>query len=255
MPLAKQYLLDTRIFDVLEDLLGEDGVLKQLKKAKVLEGEQLEKMMIIVFAFQRIESMCKFSEEGVLTRLTEQRRALPPGPVIEKEYRFRDANGAERTLLDLFGKHDELVTYFWMFGPQRERPCPMCTNWLGAVNGNAADIKQRVAFKVLGRSPVPRQIAFAQERGWHDLDFVQTIGDDYARDIGVLKSDGSEWAAIIVFKRDGDKVRLFWAAEMTPEMADPGEDPRTAPDIASLWSILDLTPGGRGKDWYPKLSY
>jgi predicted dithiol-disulfide oxidoreductase (DUF899 family) len=25
--------------------------------------------------------------------------------------------------------------------------------------------------------------------------------------------------------------------------------------IASLWSILDLTPGGRGKDWYPKLSY
>jgi len=42
---------------------------------------------------------------------------------------------------------------------------------------------------------------------------------------------------------------------MTPEMADPGEDPRLAPDIAALWSILDLTPGGRGKDWYPKLSY
>jgi predicted dithiol-disulfide oxidoreductase (DUF899 family) len=50
-------------------------------------------------------------------------------------------------------------------------------------------------------------------------------------------------------------VRLFWAAEMTPDMADPGEDPRTAPDIASLWSILDLTPGGRGKDWYPRLNY
>jgi predicted dithiol-disulfide oxidoreductase (DUF899 family) len=102
---------------------------------------------------------------------------------------------------------------------------------------------------------VPRQIAFAQERGWHELDFLQTIGDDYAKDIGALKSDGSEWAAIIVFKRDGDKVRLFWAAEMMPEMADPGQDPRNAPDVASLWSILDLTPGGRGKDWYPKLRY
>ena len=122
-----------------------------------------------------------------MTRLTEQRRALPPGPVIEKNYRFKDANGAEIGLLDLFGKHDTLVTYFWMFGPQRERPCPMCTNWLGAVNGNAADIKQRVAFKVLGRSPVPRQIAFAQERGWRDLDFVQTVGDDYAKDIGVAE--------------------------------------------------------------------
>jgi len=190
-----------------------------------------------------------------MTRLTEQRRALPPGPVIEKNYRFKDANGAELGFLDLFGKHDALVTYFWMFGPQRERPCPMCTNWLGAVNGNTADIKERVAFKVLGRSPVPRQIAFAQERGWHELDFLQTIGDDYAKDIGALKSDGSEWAAIIVFKRDGDKVRLFWAAEMMPEMADPGQDPRNAPDVASLWSILDLTPGGRGKDWYPKLRY
>ena len=89
-----------------------------------------------------------------MTRLTEQRRALPPGPVIEKNYRFKDANGAELGLLDLFGKHDALVTYFWMFGPQRERPCPMCTNWLGAVNGNAADIKQRVALKILGRIPV-----------------------------------------------------------------------------------------------------
>jgi predicted dithiol-disulfide oxidoreductase (DUF899 family) len=190
-----------------------------------------------------------------MTRLTHQRRSLPPGPLIEKDYRFKDANGSEAGLINLFGSHNALVTYFWMFGPQRERPCPMCTNWLGAVNGNAADIKQRVALKVLGRSPVPRQLAFAQERGWRDLDFVQTIGDDYAKDIGSLKSDGSEWAAITVFKRDGDKVRLFWAAEMTPDMADPGEDPRLAPDVASLWSILDLTPEGRGKDWYPKLSY
>jgi hypothetical protein len=22
-----------------------------------------------------------------------------------------------------------------------------------------------------------------------------------------------------------------------------------------LWNVLDLTPGGRGTDWYPKLSY
>ena len=190
-----------------------------------------------------------------MTRLVEERRALPPGPVIEKNYRFKDANGADLGLIDLFGKHDALVTYFWMFGPQRERPCPMCTNWLGAVNGNAADIKQRVALKVLGRRPVKEQLAFAQERGWSHLDFVQTVGDDYAKDIGALQPDGSEWAAIIVFKKDGDKVRLFWSAGMSKEMADPGQDPRQAPDVASLWSILDMTPGGRPDKWYPKLSY
>ena len=79
-----------------------------------------------------------------MTRLSEQRRALPPGPVISKDYRFKDEQAFEVGLQDLFGDKDTLVTYFWMFGPQRERPCPMCTNWLGSVNGNAADIKQRV---------------------------------------------------------------------------------------------------------------
>jgi len=190
-----------------------------------------------------------------LTRVTDQRRALPPGPVIAKDYRFHDANGADLGLADLFGDHDTLVAYFWMYGPQRERPCPMCTNWLGAVNGNGADIKQQVALKIFGRSPVERQLAFAAERGWRDLDFVQTVGDDYARDLGLLNDDGSENPALVVFKRDGDSVRLFWASGMRREMADPGQDPRDAPDIASLWSILDLTPGGRPADWYPKLSY
>ena len=190
-----------------------------------------------------------------MTRLVEQRQALPPGPIVEKDYRFKDANGAEVSLLDLFGDKSTLVSYFWMFGPQRERPCPMCTNWLGGMNGNAMDIKQRVALKIIGRSRIARQLAFAQERGWRHHYFVQTIGEDYAKDLDLLRPDGSEWAGLHVYKRDGDKVRLFWMSEMTSDMADPGQDPRDAPDIAPLWSILDLTPEGRGKDWYPKLSY
>ena len=190
-----------------------------------------------------------------MTRLAAQRRALPPGPVIARNYRFRDEQGIEVGLPDLFGDKDTLITYFWMYGPERERPCPMCTNWLGAVNGNAADIEQRVALKILGRSPVERQLAFAQERGWRGLSFVQTVGDDYARDLGLLAADGSEYPALTVFQRDGDSVRLFWAGEMAPAMADPGQDPRDAPDIAALWSLLDLTPGGRGADWYPRLDY
>lgn len=189
-----------------------------------------------------------------MTRVAEQRRRLPAGPIMQG-YRFRDANGTEQGLADLFGDHDTLVSYFWMYGPERERPCPMCTNWLGAVNGNANDIKQRVALKIFGRGPVERQKAFAQERGWQALDFVQTVGDDYTKDFRLLNADGSENPALAVFKRSGDGIRLFWKSEMTREMADPGQDPRDAPDIASLWSILDLTPGGRGSDWYPSLEY
>jgi predicted dithiol-disulfide oxidoreductase (DUF899 family) len=190
-----------------------------------------------------------------MTRLAEQRRALPPGPIIAKDYRFHDANGVDVGLIDLFGTKDTLVTYFWMYGPQRERPCPMCTNWLGSVNGNAADIAQRVSLKILGRSPVERQIAFAQERGWQHFDFVQTAGDDYANDLSLLNANGTENPAFVVYRREDDTVRLFWSSAMKRAMADPGQDPREVPDIASLWNILDLTPEGRGTDWYPKLAY
>jgi len=49
-------------------------------------------------------------------------------------------------------------------------------------------------------------------------------------------------------------VRHFWGSELGGT-ADPGQDPRGAPDPTPLWNILDLTPGGRGSDWYPKLAY
>ncbi len=190
-----------------------------------------------------------------LARVAEHRRNLPPGPLIEKPYRFIDMNGDNVGLDDLFGEHHTLVTYFWMYGPQRERPCPMCTNLLGPLDGNAADITQRAALKVLGRSPVERQLAFARERGWTSLDFVQTVGDDYARDIGVLTPEGDEYPALVVYRRQGSAIRLFWAGEISGAMADPGQDPRGAPDLAPLWNVLDLTPEGRDPDWYPKLSY
>jgi predicted dithiol-disulfide oxidoreductase (DUF899 family) len=183
-----------------------------------------------------------------------QRRALPAGGEVTGDYRFEGENGPV-DFAGLFGDKDTLVVYSWMFGPQRERPCPMCPNFLGGANGNGADVKQRVAFKILGRSPVERQRAFAIERGWHDLDFIETVGDDYARDLGLLDDKGYEYPAFTVYQKDGNTVRVFYNGELPADAADPGQDPRGAVDIAPLWNILDMTPAGRGTDWYPKLNY
>lgn len=190
--------------------------------------------------------------------MSETRRSLPDGPLIEKDYRFRDMNGDDVGIVDLFGDYQTLVTYFWMYGPDWERPCPMCTNLLGPLDANANDLTQRVALAVLGRSTVERQLGFARERGWRDLNFNQTVGDDYALNFGGLDpASGSEWPVMAVFSGAGPgaKVRLFWKGEMTGEMSDTGEDPRGGTDLAPLWSVLDLTPEGRGHKWYPKLSY
>ncbi len=188
-----------------------------------------------------------------IERVAAQRRALPPGGEA-RGYEFKDENGKTLPMADLFGEHDTLVTYFWMYGPERKQACPMCTAFLGAIDTPSRDIAQKVAIAVIGRSPVERQLAFARERGWRNLKFYATVGDAFARDYRGLAPDGNEWPALDVWiKRDG-KVFHFWGSELGGT-ADPGEDARGAPDPTPLWNILDLTPAGRGSDWYPKLAY
>ena len=188
-----------------------------------------------------------------IERVAAQRRALPPGGEA-RDYRFKDEDGKTVSLADLFGLHDTLVTYFWMYGPERERPCPMCTSFLGSLDIPVRDISQRIAMAVIGRSPVERQLAFARERGWSNLKFYATVGDDFARDYRGLAFDGSEWPALDVWVRRDGKVLHFWGSELGGT-ADPGQDARGAPDPTPLWNILDLTPAGRGTDWYPALAY
>lgn len=189
-----------------------------------------------------------------LERVAEQRRALPPGGEVTGDYRFEGERGPV-DFAGLFGDKDTLVVYSYMFGPQRERPCPMCTSLLSAWDGEARDIGQRVSLVVVARSPIERLVAFKHERGWRDLRLYSDIGGAYSRDYHAIDPDGGDDAAFNVFTRRDGTVRHFWGGEMGFETADPGQDPRGAPDLMPIWTILDVTPEGRGTDWYPKLDY
>lgn len=82
------------------------------------------------------------------------------------------------------------------------------------------------------------------------------VGDDFSVAIGGFDpEERAEMPVLMVLQKKDSSVRLHWMGETTREMADPGEDPRGAVDIAPLWNILDLTPGGRDPKWYPRLSY
>jgi len=189
-----------------------------------------------------------------IERVAEQRRALPPGGEVLRNYQFV-GEGGPASLADLFGGKQTLVTYSYMFGPQRERPCPMCTSLLGAWNGEARDIQQRVGLAVIARSPLEKLVAFKQERGWRDLPLYSDPSGEFSRDYFAIAPDGSDIPGFNVFTRRDGKIRHFWSGEMGFEQADPGQDPRGAPDLMPLWTILDNVPEGRGTDWYPKLDY
>jgi predicted dithiol-disulfide oxidoreductase (DUF899 family) len=191
-----------------------------------------------------------------IERVAEQRRSLPPGGEVKKNYAFEGEQGPA-SFADLFGNKNTLVVYNYMFGPQRERPCPMCTSLLSAWDGEVPDIQQRVALAIVARSPIQRLAAFKRERGWHYLPLYCDITGGFSRDYHALTKDGGDDAAFNVFTRDpgGSTIRHFWGGEMNGASADPGQDPRGAPDLMPIWTILDVTPEGRGTDWYPKLNY
>jgi len=187
-----------------------------------------------------------------IERVAELRRQLPPGGEVPEDYRFTGEDGPT-TLAALFGDKDTLAIYSYMFGPERTAPCPMCTSFMGSFASKIADVRQRVAIAFVARSPIERLVEAKRARGWTDIP-VYSDGDGAFTRAYVSAEDADVPGYTVFTRRDGT-IRHFWSGEISGEMADPGQDPRGAPDGDPLWLLLDNTPEGRGADWYPKLDY
>jgi predicted dithiol-disulfide oxidoreductase (DUF899 family) len=189
-----------------------------------------------------------------IERVAAQRRALPPGGEVKKNYKFQGEHGPV-TFAELFGDKQSLVVYSWMYGPQRERPCPMCTSLLSSWDGEAQDIEQNVALAIIAQAPIEKLLAFKKERGWRNLKIYSDPNSEYSKDYYANTPEWDDTAAFHVFTRRDGTIRHFYGGEMGFETADPGQDPRGAPDLMPLWTVLDATPAGRRDDWYPSLEY
>ncbi len=189
-----------------------------------------------------------------IERVAEMRRALPPGGEVKKNYRFQ-GEGGPVSFAELFGDKQTLLVYSYMFGPQRETPCPMCTSLLSAWEGEARDIEQNIALAVMVQSPLDKVLAFTKARGWRNLKLYSDLEGDYSKDYYANTPEFADNAAVNVFTRRDGVIRHFWSGEMGFEQADPGQDPRGAPDLMPLWTVLDCTPEGRRPDWYPSVEY
>ena len=206
------------------------------------------------------------------------RRRLPPGGVVPQDYVFQSQGpGGRQTrvrMSELFapGK-DSLVIYNMMFPrdpsdhspgpsggrtallPLAEGPCPSCTSLLDQLDGAAEHASQRINLVVVAKTAIERLLTFAAERGWRRLRLVSSAGTTYNRDYLAEASDGTQKPMLNVFRREGQTIRHFWGSELFYAPADPGQDPRHVGTLEPLWNLFDLTPQGRGTDWYEQLSY
>jgi predicted dithiol-disulfide oxidoreductase (DUF899 family) len=197
-------------------------------------------------------------------------RALPPGGPVPEDYEFDHIGPsgapAKVRMSELFRRAtDTLILYHYMFPrhrsderrgpssgpmaelPVEEGPCPSCTalldNWEGAVphvEGLGANIA------AVAKAPIERVAAFAAHRGWRNLKLLSSANNSFKRDYHGEDEEGQQLPILTVFHKDPDGVvRLSWASELLFLPTEPGQDPRHVGTVEPMWTLLDLTPGGR----------
>lgn len=191
------------------------------------------------------------------------RRELPVGGHLKDDYLLtegpldltRDGPETETRFSDLFspGKNT-LVVYSFMFAPGGN-PCPACTSLIDGLDGMAPHIRDKVNFVVFAKAPIAEFRQWAQSRGWKNSRLLSTGATTYNADYLAEDADESQRPIINVFRKTGDGIFHSWGSELFFAPAPEGMHPRHADTIWPLWTIFDLTPEGRGPDWFPKYSY
>src|ERR671931_82714 len=130
-------------------------------------------------------------EEKELTRrndeLARKRRELPWVPV-EKDYKFETADGT-KSLAELFDGRSQLLIYHFMFGPEYEAGCPVCTSIADNLNANLPHLRARdVTMICSSRAPLDKLQGYKKRMGW-SFDWVSTVGPDFHRDLGFLHTE------------------------------------------------------------------
>ncbi len=192
------------------------------------------------------------------------RRKMPLGGEVKEDYVFEegaaDLNDNQMVrqvrFSELFeaGK-DTLILYSFMYGPAMDHACPMCTSMLDGLNGQVHHATQRVNVAVVARNPIQKIREHARARGWNRLRLLSSANNAYNTDYHGEDAEGRQMPMLNVFTRRKGKFFHFYGTELLYAKPERGQNHRHVDLIWPLWSLLDLTPEGRGKDFYPKLDY
>lgn len=183
----------------------------------------------------------KLLQEEIFTKQQEL-SALKLSQVPEKisNYSFKDKQGNETTLLDLFEDKEELLLIHNM-----GKACVYCTMWADAFNGMHHIIRDRVKIVLTSPDKVEVMKEFSEARGW-TLPIYSYAGSNFANDLG--------------FAHDKND-RRWYSPGVSALILKDGEIYRTASDsfgpgdvYCAPWHLFNLLPEGN-KGWEPKYKY
>lgn len=147
-----------------------------------------------------------------------------------KDYVFRDWNGGESKLSELFKEHDKLVAVHNM-----GKSCPYCTMWADGFNSIYGRVEKHSAFAVISPDPPDVQREFAETRGW-TFQMASAAENTFFRDMGFEDEKGKPWPGVSIFaKSNGGEIKRH-----AKTFFGPGDS------FCSVFSFLDMLPGYDG---------
>lgn len=170
-----------------------------------------------------------------------KRRRLPPGGRLKEDYVFQWANdgkvGKRVRFSELFGDQNTLLLYSFMYGPGWDNPCPSCTSLVDGFDRSAYQVSQNAAFVTIAKAPAEKINAWANTRGWSQINLVSGADSPYQADYKCQgDSDDMQWPVMHVFRKNDGGIYHFWGTEL------PGNHVDT---VWPYWNLMDFTPEGR----------
>ena len=199
------------------------------------------------------------AEEAAARTLQEiaSRRREMPAVRIQKDYVF-EGPADKASLLDLFEGRTQLIVQHFMFDPDWDEGCPVCSLLADSIGTLAHLHARNTSFAVVSRAPISKIEPFRQRMGW-TFPWYSSYGSDFNYDFHVTHDENvapveynfrsaqelidmgepffarpGEQGGVSVFFRDGDTVLHTWSGY------GPVTDLLSGNDVR-----LDLTPLGR----------
>jgi len=185
--------------------------------------------------------------------LSRERRELP-WEHVKKQYAFESDRGRE-TLGELFGKHNQLIVYHFMYAPDWEIGCRSCSFWADNFNGIVPHLNARnVSLVAVSRAPLQKLQQQARRFGW-TFKWVSSLGNDFNYDYNVSfrpealernavfynysprRLDSTEMPGISAFFRDGDQIYHSYSTYA-----------RGLDMLNTAYHYLDIAPQGRAEE-------
>jgi predicted dithiol-disulfide oxidoreductase (DUF899 family)/AraC-like DNA-binding protein len=172
-------------------------------------------------------------------RLAEARKRRPREPI--QEYVFKDVDGNDVRLSDLFGDKADLILVHNM-----GTGCSHCTMWADGFTGLVPHLQDRAAFVVCSPDKPEVQKRFAAKRNWN-FKMVSAHDTNFFKDMGFWQEEGvypGPWPGVSTFHRESDGTIV----RVAKTHFSPSDD------FCAVWPFFDMLEEG-SNGWEPKYNY